>query len=144
MFPFCFLCVHCYLARYWHLPVFWCVCVSLSNFQTIDYAEQLRIMQKTKEKLEIALEKHQDCTYLCSPPKQLPCCRLSFNFVLFAWQHGSLFFVIVKSIHYYNVALSAWLTFHFILTSIVCPYVSAYLVSISARWTWYTSTLSHA
>ncbi|KAM9822607.1 golgin subfamily A member 1 isoform X3 [Syngnathus typhle] len=29
-----------------------------------DYAEQLRIMQKTKEKLEIALENHQDCTYL--------------------------------------------------------------------------------
>ncbi|XP_077378925.1 golgin subfamily A member 1 isoform X1 [Festucalex cinctus] len=35
-----------------------------------DYAEQLRIMQKTKEKLEIALENHQDCTYLSSrsPP----------------------------------------------------------------------------
>ncbi|XP_061672762.1 golgin subfamily A member 1 isoform X1 [Syngnathoides biaculeatus] len=35
-----------------------------------DFAEQLRIMQKTKEKLEIALENHQDCTYLSSrsPP----------------------------------------------------------------------------
>ncbi|XP_077457841.1 golgin subfamily A member 1 isoform X1 [Stigmatopora argus] len=35
-----------------------------------DYAEQLRVMQKTKEKLEIALENHQDCTYLssCSAP----------------------------------------------------------------------------
>ncbi|XP_057688821.1 golgin subfamily A member 1 isoform X1 [Corythoichthys intestinalis] len=35
-----------------------------------DYAEQLRVMQKTKEKLEIALENHQDCTYLSSrsPP----------------------------------------------------------------------------
>lgn len=33
----------------------------------IDYAEQLRLMQKTKDKLEIALEKHQDCTYLYSP-----------------------------------------------------------------------------
>lgn len=52
-----------------------CVCMycqypmSSPNLQTLDYAEQLRIMQKTKEKLEIALEKHQDCTYLYSPPK---------------------------------------------------------------------------
>lgn len=29
-----------------------------------DYAEQLRILQKTKDKLEIALEKHQDFVVL--------------------------------------------------------------------------------
>lgn len=28
-------------------------------------------MQKTKDKLEHALEKHQDCTYLLSPPVSL-------------------------------------------------------------------------
>lgn len=38
---------------------------------TLDYAEQLRLMQKTKDKLELALEKHQDCTYLLSPPVSL-------------------------------------------------------------------------
>lgn len=73
---------------------------------------------------------------------------LSSVFQVFLWSFfffllGSmecLFFVIVKGIHYYNFALSAWLTFYF--TSIVCPYVSLYLVSISVRWTWYTSTLS--
>ena len=31
-----------------------------------DYAEQVRTLQKIKEKLEIALEKHQDCTYFFS------------------------------------------------------------------------------
>ncbi|KAJ6651906.1 hypothetical protein lerEdw1_015929 [Lerista edwardsae] len=33
-----------------------------------DYAEQVRNLQKIKEKLEIALEKHQDCTYPFFPP----------------------------------------------------------------------------
>lgn len=37
----------------------------------LDYAEQLRLMQKTKDKLELALETHQDCTYLLSPPASL-------------------------------------------------------------------------
>lgn len=36
------------------------MCVTLL---TQDYAEQVRNLQKIKEKLEIALEKHQDCTY---------------------------------------------------------------------------------
>lgn len=57
--------------------VCWCACVRTCcrylipspYFPTLDYAEQLRIMQKTKDKLEIALEKHQDCTYLYSCPK---------------------------------------------------------------------------
>ena len=35
------------------------MCVTLL---TQDYAEQVRTLQKIKEKLEIALEKHQDCT----------------------------------------------------------------------------------
>ncbi|MEQ2316780.1 Golgin subfamily A member 1 [Ameca splendens] len=44
-----------------------CVCVHTcavdtpsQHSSTLDYAEQLRIMQKTKDKLEIALERHQD------------------------------------------------------------------------------------
>lgn len=45
----------------------------------IDYAEQLRLMQKTKDKLEIALEKHQDCTYLYSPPVLLPFCLICLS-----------------------------------------------------------------
>ncbi|XP_005733672.1 golgin subfamily A member 1 isoform X2 [Pundamilia nyererei] len=49
-----------------HLPLSPCLCVYCwyptpsPYFPTLDYAEQLRIMQKTKEKLEIALERHQD------------------------------------------------------------------------------------
>lgn len=39
------------------------MCVTLL---TQDYAEQVRTLQKIKEKLEIALEKHQDCTYFFS------------------------------------------------------------------------------
>lgn len=50
------------------LPPVVCLCVSVSHSPTLDYAEQLRLMQKTKEKLEIALEKHQDCTYRSFPP----------------------------------------------------------------------------
>uniref|UniRef100_A0A674ABA3 Golgin subfamily A member 1 n=1 Tax=Salmo trutta TaxID=8032 RepID=A0A674ABA3_SALTR len=53
-------------------PPFLCVCVCVYVFVLcavgipsphllpLDYAEQLRLMQKTKDKLEIALEKHQD------------------------------------------------------------------------------------
>lgn len=53
-----------------------CVCVFVLFISslvppTLDYAEQLRVMQKTKDKLELALEKHQDCTYLLSPPVSL-------------------------------------------------------------------------
>lgn len=33
------------------------------SFLTQDYADQIRNLQKIKEKLENALEKHQDCTY---------------------------------------------------------------------------------
>lgn len=70
--------VHCLsIVTYFVLLVLcvWCVCtcmycktpIPLAHLpHTVDYAEQLRIMQKTKEKLEIALENHQDCTYLLS------------------------------------------------------------------------------
>lgn len=50
------------------LPPVVFLCVSVSRSPTLDYAEQLRLMQKTKEKLEIALEKYQDCTYRSFPP----------------------------------------------------------------------------
>lgn len=36
---------------------------SSSFHSTPDYAEQLRNIQKAKDKLEFTLEKHQDCTY---------------------------------------------------------------------------------
>lgn len=85
------------LSLYRHLPVppsclcfvrvvaCWCACVCMycwypipsPYFPTLDYAEQLRIMQKTKDKLEIALEKQQDCTYLYSPPNYLLLSHLS-------------------------------------------------------------------
>lgn len=52
----------------------WCLsipgmCVTLL---TQDYAEQVRNLQKIKEKLEIALEKHQDCTYFFPVPPPPP------------------------------------------------------------------------
>lgn len=50
------------------LPPVVCLCVWVTHSPTLDYAEQLRLMQKTKEKLEIALEKYQDCTYRSFPP----------------------------------------------------------------------------
>lgn len=50
------------------LPPAVCLCVWVTHSPTLDYAEQLRLMQKTKEKLEIALEKYQDCTYRSFPP----------------------------------------------------------------------------
>ena len=54
------------------------MCVTLL---TQDYAEQVRTLQKIKEKLEIALEKHQDCTYFFS----------CFFFLLFLLERQRLF-----------------------------------------------------
>uniref|UniRef100_A0A4W5NBP6 Golgin subfamily A member 1 n=1 Tax=Hucho hucho TaxID=62062 RepID=A0A4W5NBP6_9TELE len=42
------------------LVCFFAVGIPSPHLLPIDYAEQLRLMQKTKDKLEIALEKHQD------------------------------------------------------------------------------------
>ena len=70
-----------------HLFTVVCVCVLFISSlvpPTLDYAEQLRVMQKTKDKLELALEKHQDCTYLLSPPVSLllPSVTLRTSFLL--------------------------------------------------------------
>lgn len=109
-----------------------CMCVIV---QTIDYAEQLRIMQKTKEKLEIALEKQQDCTYLYSPPKTTSFCPPSskspFIFLFLLGSTGCLFFVIPKCIHSFHSASSARLNVPCYLMRCLC--VSWYISEHQCR-----------
>ena len=80
------------------------MCVTLL---TQDYAEQVRTLQKIKEKLEIALEKHQDCTY--------------FFFLLFS---------IFPGFSFLKQNSSVWLTLPFIIAQVFIIWVADFLIEL--------------
>lgn len=107
----------------------WCLsipgmCITLL---TQDYAEQVRNLQKIKEKLEIALEKHQDCTYFFS------CFFFNlFRVLFFKWNNSvwlSLSFVIAQVFILqvvYSISYSGWYNIYLLFSSIQLMFMLTY------------------